>query len=556
MYQNPDYNNDSDTMIKTNTDITINCEALLEQLDDQLTQQISLDSDWQINCYQEDDWLIILIDLETTENIETVIELIKTNIKESQIVSDFIITSREKIYFATQEDYPAEIINRILDMNGEFLTPTKKYSSANFSSGLIIFVLSALSFTALGIFSYFSRPCVMVDKCDLITTTNSSISQTLTNQPQTDLTESNLQDLQTELTTAIEQLNRIPRWSSYHQESSQLISQYRQIIQDINYLLAAKKLVNNADNMSQKLPLSLDEWNRVKSFLEDAIAKLNLISTPDLAEEKQAKIDNYNQKILLVNQKIATEKIAQDKLFTAEAIVQEIKSNQNSLNSIADLEKLEQQWQNAIVEIESIPADTVSAKNKEDLLNSHLKEIINIQTKITTEKEAYKLFTIAQESIKLAEESEQANQFTKAISFWQKALDSLKNISLDSLLKEEVTSLNQTTQERLDSAKQAVNDAIQSEKIKQELETICAGIENICTYKIDKKKIEIFLTQQYFNKIASLYRLENQGDNLAKKQKLSQHIDQVQNNYQYLSKKYNLPVRIYNYNQKLIMIYN
>jgi hypothetical protein len=396
----------------------------------------------------------------------------------------------------------------------------------------------------------------MVDKCDLITTTNSSISQTLTNQPQTDLTESNLQDLQTELTTAIEQLNRIPRWSSYHQESSQLISQYRQIIQDINYLLAAKKLVNNADNMSQKLPLSLDEWNRVKSFLEDAIAKLNLISTPDLAEEKQAKIDNYNQKILLVNQKIATEKIAQDKLFTAEAIVQEIKSNQNSLNSIADLEKLEQQWQNAIVEIESIPADTVSAKNKEDLLNSHLKEIINIQTKITTEKEAYKLFTIAQESIKLAEESEQANQFTKAISFWQKALDSLKNISLDSLLKEEVTSLNQTTQERLDSAKQAVNDAIQSEKIKQELETICAGIENICTYKIDKKKIEIFLTQQYFNKIASLYRLENQGDNLAKKQKLSQHIDQVQNNYQYLSKKYNLPVRIYNYNQKLIMIYN
>jgi hypothetical protein len=441
-------------------------------------------------------------------------------------------------------------------MNGEFLTPTKKYSSANFSSGLIIFVLSALSFTALGIFSYFSRPCVMVDKCDLITTTNSSISQTLTNQPQTDLTESNLQDLQTELTTAIEQLNRIPRWSSYHQESSQLISQYRQIIQDINYLLAAKKLVNNADNMSQKLPLSLDEWNRVKSFLEDAIAKLNLISTPDLAEEKQAKIDNYNQKILLVNQKIATEKIAQDKLFTAEAIVQEIKSNQNSLNSIADLEKLEQQWQNAIVEIESIPADTVSAKNKEDLLNSHLKEIINIQTKITTEKEAYKLFTIAQESIKLAEESEQANQFTKAISFWQKALDSLKNISLDSLLKEEVTSLNQTTQERLDSAKQAVNDAIQSEKIKQELETICAGIENICTYKIDKKKIEIFLTQQYFNKIASLYRLENQGDNLAKKQKLSQHIDQVQNNYQYLSKKYNLPVRIYNYNQKLIMIYN
>ena len=78
----------------------------------------------------------------------------------------------------------------------------------------------------------------------------------------------------TELNTAIEKLNRIPRWSSYHQESTQLISQYQQIVQDLNYFIEANKLVKNADNMSKQLPLSADEWKRVKKFLQDAIAQV------------------------------------------------------------------------------------------------------------------------------------------------------------------------------------------------------------------------------------------------------------------------------------------
>ena len=555
MYQNADYDIDSVAMIKTNAGKTIDCDVLSKQLNDQLTQQTSLQSDWQINCYQKDDWLIILINLEEIEETQTIVELITQTIRDSQILNNFIIANGEKIYFASEEDYPAEIINS-LDSETESLTSGKKYSAANFSSGFIIFILSVVSMTTIGVLYYFSRPCVMVDKCELITSTNSSVSQTLKNKTQTDLSRSQIKDLQTELKTAIQKLNRIPRWSSYHQESTQLVKQYQQIFQESNYFLEADKLAKKSENMSKILPLSSDEWKRVKDFLQDAISQLNLISTPDFDSSKQTLIDNYNKKIGLIDQRIEAEEIGQEKLLTAEAIVQQINNNQSSIKSIAALEKREQQWQKAIKEIESIPNDTVSAKNKDDLLNSYLKEIINVQGKLTAEKEANKLLTIAQENIKLAQESEQENQWTKAVSFWQKALDSLKDISSDSLLQEEATTLTKNAQEQLTLAKESLNAAVTREKIKEELKTICSGTENICTYNLNKKKIEIFLTEDYFNKIKSLYRLNNVASNVTKKEKLLQHIEQVENNYQYLSNKYNLPVQVYNFNKKLIMIYN
>ena len=542
-------------MIKTSAGKTIDCDELSKQLNNKLNQQISLESDWQINCVQEDNWLIISVVPEPREEISTIIELIQETINDSKILSDFIIASHDEVYFATQEEYPVEIVNS-LHIEEESHTPKKKYSSANFSSGFIIFILSALSITAIGIFYYFSRPCVMADKCDLITITNSSVSQKIKNKTETNFTNSQIKELQTELRKAIEQLNRIPSWSTYHEQATLLILQYQQIIKELSYFIEANELASNAENMSKKLPLSSDEWKRVKTFLQDAISKLNLIESPDFDYQKQTIINNHNNKISLIDQRIKAEEIGQEKLLIAETIVKEINKNKNSIKLIADLEKIEQQWQSVIKAIESIPNDTVSAKNKNNLLNSYLKEIINIQAQITAEKKANNLLTLAQENIKLAQESEKDNQWNKAISFWQKGLENLNDISSDSLLKEEVASLTQSTQEQLELAQESLSEAVTREKINQELNTICSGLENICTYKINKKKIQIFLTQNYFNKISSLYRLDNQGNNIDKKEKLLQHIDQVENNYKYLNNKYNLPVEVYNYNKKLIMIYN
>lgn len=405
-------------MIKTTTGTTINCESLSEQLNYKLIQQISFNSHFQVNCYQEDDWLIILITPQPKEDIKIIIDLIKDIIDENQIINDFAIASnsdQNEAYFASHEDYPTSLYNN----QSEQEPSQKKYFSANFSSSLIIFIVSVLSITSIGIIYYFSRPCV-IGKCDLISTTNSSVSSLLATKLDENLTESEIKDLKLELMTAVQSLKRIPRWSKSFQEATQLINTYQQKITDLNYFLAAFKLANNANNMSQELPLSLNEWTRVKTFWQDAIEQLKLISSGNFKEAKQQKINNYQTIISEVDQRIEAETVGQDKLAKAEKIANQIQKDESAINSLSDLEKLEIQWQTAIKEIESIPTDTLSAKNKDTLLNSYLTNISNVQTKLKVEKEASNLFSLAQENIKLAEESQNDNQWTKAVNFWQK----------------------------------------------------------------------------------------------------------------------------------------
>ena len=167
-------------MIKTSTGATINCDSLSEQLNDKLIQQISFNYDFLVNCYQKEDWLIILINPQPTEDNQIIIDLIKDIIDENRIINDLVIannTEHNEVYFASNYNYPDNLL-RNLSQNE---VSQKKYSSSNFSSGLIIFIFSILSIISIGIIYYFSRPCV-IGKCDLILITNASVSGLLKNK--------------------------------------------------------------------------------------------------------------------------------------------------------------------------------------------------------------------------------------------------------------------------------------------------------------------------------------------------------------------------------------
>ncbi len=474
-------------MIKTSIGTTIDSETLLKQLQERISLDNRLTVKIPIACQQEDDLLVFLIDDSATANeIEILIDLIAEIIDHHSVVNDFTICNshdRQQIYAASKEDYLAK--NELEKSS----PPEKKYSSANFSSGFVIFIFSVLSVITIGVVYYFSRPCVM-EKCEIITSTEATVSDVLKTKSTTDLTEANIVDLKAELVTAIKDLQRIPRWSDSFVQASQLIESYRDIINDLNYFLEAYSQVERSENMRQQLPLSLKEWTRVQSYLEKAIEELNMVSTPDLIAPKEEKIESYQGIIYTVNNRIEAEKTGIEKLANAQIIVQEIKANQQSINSLSNLEQTEQQWQNAISKIEEIPVDTKSADKKEELLNSYLSEIINVQTKLTVEKQADNSFQLAQENIKLAQESEENNQWTKAVEFWQKALESLAQVPNNSLVSQDATNLEQTVTKNLVLAEISLTEAVKQEEIREELNNICSGSEEICTYEIDKKKLK------------------------------------------------------------------
>ena len=345
----------------------------------------------------------------------------KNIIQEQDIHNDYLIfdTFSSTVYFASNDDYP-------LDFN-KLKQPVKKsrYLAGNFSSGFVIFIFSALSIASIGVIYFLTRPCV-VDQCEVLTNTSNTIKTTIRSTSGNNLEAQEIEQVQTELVTGIKEINRIPRWSSSYEEGQSLKDTYRAQINELDQFANAEKLIANAENMQKQLPLAIAEWERVKQFITEAITTLESISTSEFNSTKQARIASYQNITKSIDQRIANEKVGTEKLTQAQQIVAKIKENKAQVNSLASLQELELQWKQVIKNIELIPAETTSAKNKDTILNQYLSEIANLQAQITLEKDATNLINVANENIKLAKESQTNNQWSKAVEFWQKAIVSKK----------------------------------------------------------------------------------------------------------------------------------
>ena len=537
-------------MIQSNTEVKIDCDLFIKQLKIQVEQlELPLSKSLEIDCYQNQSWLMIGIkntDDKNADSIAKIIDVAKNIIQEQDIHNDYLIfdTFSSTVYFASNDDYP-------LDFN-KLKQPVKKsrYLAGNFSSGFVIFIFSALSIASIGVIYFLTRPCV-VDQCELLTNTSNSVNSSLSSSSGNNLEGQEIEQIQTQLVTGIKEINRIPRWSNSYEEGQSLKNTYQSKINELDQFANAEKLIANAENMQKQLPLAIAEWERVKQFITEAITTLESISTSEFNSTKQARIASYQNITKSIDQRIANEKVGTEKLTQAQQIVAKIKENKAQVNSLASLQELELQWKQVIKNIELIPAETTSAKNKDTILNQYLSEIANLQAQITLEKDATNLINVANENIKLAKESQTNNQWSKAVEFWQKAIVSIDKVSPKSLVSKEALTLKKTTEDQLNLAKQGLAKAVKTEEIKQELKTICSGTENICSYQVKNDVIQVLLTQPYFEKIGLLSRSNNDRQ----RNQLIQHLQQVEKNYQYLSNKYQRKLEVYNFDRKLVMIY-
>lgn len=542
-------------MIKTAMGNNIDYETLKRSFYEVINDKFTLDNSLKIDCFKEKTCLEILIsDIE--ENIlPEVIDLIKRVINEYQIIDDFLIRSFDdidKIYFVSHNTNSK---NKIVNENQPFLKDDKKYNSSNFSFSFILFILGFLSLGIIGGIYYFTRPCVL-GNCELITVTENSVSNLLKNQSKEDLTEVKIKELQLGLIEAINDLKRIPFWSKSYENASLLIKDYQDQVSQLDNLLIALNSVNTAETVIKNLPLSLDEWNRVKGFFQDAIAIFNNLNIEELNGIKEDKLAKYNNQLKVIDDKIIQEKKADELLSKGKAMATEIETLQTQVVNLSGLENLQQNWQLAIKTIESIPPQTNAYQEKETTLNTYLQQLIPVQNKIIKEKTALNIKNQAQKTIKLAEESQKNNQWTKAVSLWQEAISLFKKISPEVLVKKEIIDLESKANKQLTIAKSELKQAIIKEKIKQELNKICQNAEEICTFNVSKESVKVFLTDRYLQKIASLSTVTKLTNNNEQQKQITTHINQVEKNYQYISTKYKIPVEIYNPQRQLIMIYN
>lgn len=541
-------------MIKTAMGNKINPDTLQKKIQQVVAQEIQI----ELSCIvelSESEQVLILIDHYTQDIVTKIVNLVKNVIAEYQVIDHYLIANinnRDIVYFSLPQvnDHSHDKLKRINEQK-------VIYKSGNFSVGFFVFLSGIIFLGIFGVSYYFTRPCVLGDDCALITETKTASNNLFTSLTQDDLTKVKVEDLIAKLVIQIQRLEKIPSWSKYHPDAQALINIYRSKINDLQLFLKAEDVANNARNMSKNLPLSVDEWNRVQGFWQEAIASLQLIKNEEFKGLKQEKIASYQQQLSQVETQINREKLAINKLETAENIVKEIKSKEANIQNLQQLKDVEIKWRNAIATLEEMPNQTtIYLEKKESLIKDYLQEISQFQQKINQEEKAIVLKNNIAEKVKLAQESEQENQWTKAVNYWQEVISLSNNISPESFLKIEIDKQKNSAEEKLKIAQELLKKAVNKQEINAEVKKICDGKEKICSFIVSDNNIKVFLTYEYMKKLKSLSVTNSLTNNNQQSQQVINHINQVEKNYQYLSSKYKLPVEVYNPQQQLIMIYN
>jgi glycine cleavage system regulatory protein len=146
---------------------------------------------------------------------------------------------------------------------------------------------------------------------------------------------------------------------------------------------------------------------------------------------------------------------------------------------------------------------------------------------------------------KFAEKSELEQQWSIAVTHWQKALMALKQIPLHSFLMEQVRPLLTTYNLALQQAQNRLKTTLRSQNIKRDLEALCSQWNRACDYSISPEVIKVRLTSGYVQQIwDSALQAKSQG-NVSGQAGVLNHISQLEQTFQAISNESGLPLELY-----------
>ena len=427
-----------------------------------------------------------------------------------------------------------------------------RYKSRNFSVGFVSLLVGLLSMSIGAIAFYFTRPCV-VGECNLIPEAQAHVAESV-NEINPNADKDELNQLQLNIISVVLKLNTIPSWSSYYNQAQTLVIQYNTKIDDLGQVLESLQLAQSAQNMTSELPLSPEEWQRAETIWQSAIALIQSVKNPFLQPWVNNKIVNYQNNLTVVKDNKNQEKRAKELLLSAQNIATENEEILNNITNLEELEIIENNWQEAIASIREIPSQTTAELGKNQLLDQYSNQLLEVQEKIVLEEKAINLYQEIEETISLANRAEENNQWSQAVNHWQESLNKAELFPPETLLSPSIASLKKESNQRLSTAENKLQLAINREQAREEIEKICASNGKICDYTVTDELIKVFLTPNYLQTIANITQQSINGSAM-ETQQLINHINQLEKNYRHVSFKYQIPVEVYNPQQRLIIKY-
>ncbi|MFN6033230.1 MAG: hypothetical protein ACK48B_04095, partial [Dolichospermum sp.] len=267
-------------------------------------------------------------------------------------------------------------------------------------------------------------------------------------------------------------LQKIPQWSPRYRESQELVNNFSQKLLKINQVFQALRTAKSVEKTTLDPAKTWSELRNRQNLLRQAITRLNTVKDEsEFRQLVQRNLSRYENSLNTITQQLIKEETWLKKIASAKTLGEAAIKGQATAKSVTDWQQVKFNLQTAINSLKTIPEDSFGFQDASKLLATY-------QSKITV------------------------------------ADDNAKKEKLATMSSQEVLAV--------------------MNQVKTDLNKTCTSNIKICTFAIEKNKINIRLTVEY----QSLLQANNPTMLL--------HFQSLQNALKVISQKYQLPVSIDN----------
>ncbi|MEL4893996.1 hypothetical protein [Crocosphaera sp. Alani8] len=414
---------------------------------------------------------------------------------------------------------------------------------------------SLTTITTIAVLYGLTRPCLF-DQCSEINQAQNIYKQTevLLEYPlangEIDLAKNNLE-------RAINLLNKIPFWSDYYAESSRLKNKYQNQLDNLSLFNNTRIQKAKIISLSQEESLSLQQLEIVKQELQGIMSTIKSIQNNDFLEEiENNEYEKYSNHLQSTSNKIA-QKEKEINSFNQAKMAEELADDKiKNADSLKELELVYNTWLTAIESLHNIQEGTSYYQESRILLKTYIANKNRIKKQKIQEKIAIKMHKKANEYENLAQKTEQNNQWSQAVNYWNMAITHLDKVPKNTFKWKEVQSTKSAYSLSLAKSKKRLAQITELNKISLELDTLCDMKGKICNYNIKEKLIKLKLKSHYLEQLWMIALQAKAEGNLQIQVELLNHLSTFEHRLQTISNQTGKAIEVYNPEGNLITVYH
>lgn len=416
---------------------------------------------------------------------------------------------------------------------------------------ILIAQLAAVFVLVFGCIYTLTRPCV-IGECQEIQTArefNQKSKQTI----ETVGSAKAPALAQEDLISGIRLLETIPFWSPHYPEAEALLTIYRKESGELDSVNQALTIANEASIISQNPPHPIEDWMKMQSLWEEAVALLERVPSDSLIYPfAQARWQQYRANLADVRGRLKLEREAQLTLESAKKVAQVAEARQGVAKYADSWQQVFDSWQNAANTLAAVPYGTTAHQSAQVLLARYQPKLESARDRKTIEEVGEEAYNQAISNSEQAQLLEQRGLWSEAVTYWSRAVTYAKQVPMSSSYFAKIQPLLTTFNESWKRADNKNRIVSRMDKARQDLTKLCSGNPKVCNFGVNENLITVRLTSDYVNKIKTTATVAEQNGNIKQRSEAEKHVQTLKVALQTISENAKIPLEVYGLNNEKI----